>query len=89
MAAMWVWFSDAQDLGFALEALELIPVVREVVRQDLDGDVASKLGVTRPVDFAHSAAAERRQNLVGTKPRARKEGHCSFKTSTESPVHGL
>ena len=37
----------------------------------LDGDVASELGVTRAVDFAHPTSADARLHLVGTQTAAR------------------
>lgn len=64
-----------QHSGFALEPQEPIRVVRNGDRQDLDGDIALKLGITRSMHFAHAAVAERRKNLVDTKSRTREEGH--------------
>src|SRR5437773_9799113 len=37
---------------------------RERIRQDFDRDVAIELRVARPIDLAHPAGAERRENLV-------------------------
>ena len=69
---MFGWFSEASDLRFALEAREPIGVGRERVGQDLDRDVAIQLRVARAIDLAHPAGAERRQDLVGAEPRARR-----------------
>ena len=58
---------DGADVGmiqrgehsrFAFKAREPIGVARERLRQDLDGDVASKLRVVRPVHFAHAARTQ-------------------------------
>ena len=43
--------------------------------QDLDRDGPLQPRVPRPVDLAHPARAERRQNLVGPQFRTRGEGH--------------
>ena len=54
-----------KDLRFTCEAREAFRIVRETVRQDFQRDVAPELRVARPVDLAHPAGAEQRQNLVG------------------------
>ena len=77
--------SDARDLvdrddvgmgeggggaGLALEAPEPLGIGGEVLGQHLDGDVASEPRVPRPIDLAHPARAERRQDLVGAEAGA-------------------
>ena len=52
-------------LGLPLEALQGGRVPRQVGRQDLQRHVAVELRVARPVDLAHAADAERREDLVG------------------------
>jgi len=47
-----------QHLCFALEASQAAGILRENVRQNLDGDLAIQLGVGCPPDFAHAALAE-------------------------------
>ena len=60
---------------FALEASEDLVIVREVVGEDLDGDVAAEAAVARAVDLAHSAGAEGGEDLVRTEAGARNESH--------------
>ena len=57
-------------LRFALEALQAIGDVSGVRRKHLDGHFAAQPGVSRPVDFAHAAAADRAENLVRPQPCA-------------------
>ena len=57
-AAMFGWFSDASDFGFALEAGEPVGVGGERRRQDLDRDLALQLRVGRAIDLAHAAGAD-------------------------------
>ncbi len=49
----------------ALEAREPLGVLAELFGQGLDRDVAVELAVSRAADFPHSAAADRRDDLVG------------------------
>ena len=44
-------------------------------RQDLDRDLAAQAGVLCAVDLAHSARAERREDLVGAQARSGGESH--------------
>ena len=60
---------------FALEALAQLRVGGERVGQDLDGDGAIEPRVTRAVDLAHPARAERRDDLVRAEPRTRGDSH--------------
>src|SRR5262245_13783210 len=50
-------------------------VCRERLRQHLDRDVATELGVASAIDLAHTADAQRSQNLVGTDPIACRKAH--------------
>ena len=51
------------------------------VGQDLDRDVAIQLRVARAIDLAHSACAQRREDLVDANPSAGSQGHVEFRTS--------
>ena len=44
--------------GFPLETCELLFIIREGFREDLDGDFAAELGVPRAVDFPHAPRAK-------------------------------
>jgi hypothetical protein len=55
-----------QHPRFTLEALQPVGIVRERPRQNLDGDIASKLGVTGAVELRPCASAEHGENLVRT-----------------------
>ena len=57
--------------GFLLEAREAVGIRGEAGVNDLDGDVAPESRVPRPVDLAHAAGAEGREDLVGAEPGAR------------------
>ena len=59
---------------FAIEALAELRIGRERVRQDLDRDRAIEPRVARPVDLAHAAGAEGRDDLVRAEARAGGEG---------------
>ena len=48
---------------------------RHIVGEDLDGDAAPKLRVTRAVDLAHTAGAERRNDLVRAEAGTCDQGH--------------
>jgi hypothetical protein len=49
---------------FLLEALQPVGIGRHGGRQHLDGDVAAKPAVPRPVDDAHAAGADLGDDLV-------------------------
>jgi hypothetical protein len=51
-------------LGFALETLERLMVLRQSLRQELQGDEAMQLGVFGLIDHTHPAAAQLLQNTV-------------------------
>ena len=73
-AAMFGWFSDASDFGFALKAREPIGVSRERRRQDLDRDLALQLRVGRAIHLAHAALADLRGDFVDAEAGAGSEG---------------
>ena len=58
-----------------LEPPQPLRIGADIAWQDLDGDVTAEAGVLREVDLAHAARAERRENLVGAKPRAGRKAH--------------
>ena len=67
-----------QDPGGArllLESAQAVRVGGERRRQDLDRDLAPQSWVLRPVDFAHSPRAQRRDDLVGAQPAPRSNNH--------------
>ena len=65
----------SDGFGFALEASLRRRIVGELGRQDFDRHVAIEPGVARPIDFAHTAAADRRDDLVESEPRAGGQSH--------------
>src|SRR5436190_22640673 len=64
-----------EDLRLPLEAHEAIVVLCECLRENLERDAASELDVPGAVDLAHSACADRRDDLVGTQTVARGKAH--------------
>ncbi len=52
-----------------LEPRQPLGVRGECVGQHLDGDLAAQLDVARPVDLAHAARPERREDLVRAQAR--------------------
>jgi hypothetical protein len=53
-----------------LEALQPIRIGRHGRRQHLDGDIAPKASVPRPVDDAHSAGTDLGDDVVRPEPGA-------------------
>ena|SRR5437773_1353367 len=53
-----------------LEVAKRFWIVQDPLGDDLDGHLAAKPCVARPVDLAHSTGAERGKDLVRTKPIA-------------------
>ena len=51
-------FFGRKRLRFTSESRQTIRVAREIVGQDLDGDVAIELRVTGPIDLAHATCAQ-------------------------------
>ena len=56
--------------AFLLEPRHRRVIGREVMRQDLDGNVASEPGIARPMHLPHAAAAEAGKDFVGTEAGA-------------------
>ena len=50
--------------GFAQKALTGLPVVGDVIGQELEGDEAVQLGVLGLVDNTHAASAQSLQNPI-------------------------
>ena len=67
--------SAATALASRSKRARAVGVVGEAVGEDLDRDVAVEPRVARPVDLAHSAGAERRQDLVGAEAGSGSERH--------------
>ena len=61
--------------GLRLKPDQPFAVLRKRFGQDLDGDDTSEPRVFRPVDLAHPAGAEGRQDLVRAEPRSRRKRH--------------
>ena len=57
------------------ETGQVLGVPRQGVGEDLDRHLAFELAVPRPIDLAHPARAERRDDLVGAQPEAGRERH--------------
>ena len=53
-----------QQLRLATEPRETFRIIRERFGQHLDGDVATELGVSSPIDLAHPARAEQRDDFI-------------------------
>ena len=71
--------------GFTLEALLHERVVGGAAEHDLDGHVAPEARIARPVDLAHAACAERRQDFVRAQACAGREWHAGRR---EPEVYG-
>lgn len=54
-----------EDLRFALESGEAVGGLGEIIGENFDGYFAGKASVFGAVDFAHSAGAEWRDDLIG------------------------
>jgi hypothetical protein len=65
-------------LRLALEAGERFGSLGQVRREHLHRHVAVELGVTRPVDLAHPAGAERRFDPVRSETVAGRQAHSRF-----------
>ena len=64
-----------KNLRFPLKSCDTIGVSRMILRQYFDRDIPSELGVARSIHLAHSAFAERLENLIGAEMGSRREGH--------------
>jgi len=66
---MWM-IERGHHACLVLETRQTICVRGERSRQNLDGDIAAKLGVMGAIDIAHAAPAEERLHLIPSKPPA-------------------
>ena len=55
-----------EDVRFALEAREAVDIQCEGFRSHLESHVAIERGITRSIDLAHSARAEKLEDLIWT-----------------------
>jgi hypothetical protein len=53
-----------RGLGFPAEALQSLRVLRNVLWQELQGDVAVELGILSFVDDTHTSAADLLHNFI-------------------------
>jgi hypothetical protein len=67
--------------GFLLEAAQAISIDAELGGQDLDSDVSAQTRISCPIDFAHPAAAQRGEDLVGAESSAGRQGHAELPMS--------
>ena len=73
--AMWGWFSAASVLASRSKRASRSESSANGVRQNLDGDLAPKVGIERAIDFTHPARADLGSDLVWAKPSARDDSH--------------
>ena len=59
-----------EHLRFAPKARDAFRVVHNRIGQDLERDLASERHVTRAVDLAHSAFAQRRDDFIRPDPES-------------------
>ena len=64
-----------EQFRFTLKARQAIRILRERLGQNFDGDVALQLRVARAIDLAHSAGANRGEDVVDAEPGAGSERH--------------
>jgi hypothetical protein len=60
---------------FAFEARDAIGIAGDAGGEDLDGDITIQLAIARPIHLAHSARAERGQDVVRPEAVAGTESH--------------
>jgi hypothetical protein len=65
-----------EDLRLASEARQAVGIVREVLGQHLDGDVAIQARIAGAPDFAHAARTNLVYELERTEFCASSQGHC-------------
>ena len=73
--------------GFALEPRAQIRVRGEMRRQDFDGYRAIEPCVSGAIDLAHTAGADRRENLVWSEARTSGERHTALNDSISHSVN--
>src|SRR6478736_3610942 len=64
-----------EQLRFACEAGDSVGILCDGRRQHLEGDLASQLGITRPVDLAHPASTEGGEDFVRAKMGSGSKAH--------------
>jgi hypothetical protein len=57
-----------KELRFTFESRKAIGIGEDLVRQDLDGDIASKPRVARAIDLSHPAGTEQALQFVSADP---------------------
>src|SRR5262249_60778977 len=77
-----------QHARLAFEARQSIGVRGEGRRQDLDRYVTPQPRVARPIDLAHPAGADRRQNFIRAQRRTSSQHRCSASLSGERVASG-
>ena len=60
-----------EHLGFALEARQAFGIERELLRQNLDRDVAIQLRVARAIHLAHAARADLGDDFIRARDECR------------------
>src|SRR6266581_379828 len=62
-----VWVIDSRGrTGFPLKAFKVLFTGRQLARKDLDGQVTAEASVPRPINLAHTASSEWRENFIAT-----------------------
>jgi hypothetical protein len=64
-----------QHPGLAFEAGQAFGILRHLLEQHLDRDLAIELGVPRPIHLSHSSGTEDAENLVAPKMVTGRESH--------------
>jgi hypothetical protein len=65
----------SQHFRFALKSRQALAILRYGAGQDFDGHFAIELGVFGSIHLSHAARANGREDLVGTQPGSRTQGH--------------
>jgi len=66
---------SGEDFGFALKPRQAFRIGRHGLRQDFDRDLTFQTGIAGPVDFAHSARAERVDDFIRAEAGTWGQGH--------------
>jgi hypothetical protein len=64
-----------ERLRLTLESRQPVGLMGKAVRQSLDGDLASKVGIERAIDLTHPTLADLGDDFVRPDASARHEGH--------------
>ena len=59
---------------FLFEAAKRVGVARQLRTEQLHGDLSLEAAILREVHLAHAAAADEREDLVGSRPSAQRAG---------------